>query len=89
AARRRGEDVMPPATHESHVLVLRHANEVNRHVLAPVAFALLSALAEGLCVNDALERVCDSEGAAEEVAAQLMPWFSYWTANGFFQTLME
>ncbi len=90
ALARKGASPALPVPGPCAVLVVRHENEVRRHVLAPVAFALVSALAEGLCVGDALERASASQPDALPILAEfLQPWFAQWTAHGFFQPVTE
>jgi hypothetical protein len=58
---------------------------VERHALSAVQFELLEALAAGAPLARAIERAAQlPEAAAEDIEAQLGPWFAGWMTAGFF-----
>lgn len=87
SARRRGEEIMVPEAAFSPVMVVRHGNEVRRHVLHPVGYGLLQGLAGGLCMDEALEQAAGTEGALVVLSQHLQAWFALWVAEGFFQSV--
>ena len=67
------------------VYVYRHNNEVRRIVLEEAAYSLLTELASGKCVGDALDAVTtDNPQHESALAAHLQAWFAHWLAEGFF-----
>lgn len=75
---RAGENPRAPEPGETHLLVLRHANEVRRHILAPAEHALLAQLFSGSTLGEALEH------AAPGLASFLPGWMERWIREGFF-----
>lgn len=76
-------DAMPEQ--EEYVMVLRHPYHVYRHMLEPLEYQLLSAIAEGGSFGEALEKVAATqpdEGAA--LVGALPNYLSRWFQEGFF-----
>jgi hypothetical protein len=69
------------------MFMLRHHNEVRRHVLAHTEYCLLEKIAAGHAVADALDSVAgEHPEMVPGIAAGLQAWFARWTSEGFFQT---
>jgi len=75
----------PQATSQ-YLLIYRHNNEVQRLQLSEAAFALLSQLAAGKNVANALDdAIAQCPEFAEEIARNLQSWFAGWVGGGVFQ----
>jgi len=74
-----------PCRRDSWVVVFRHDYAVHRRELPRPAFRLLSDLASGIPVGDALEVALRRRGAPGPEA--LSRWFRQWAAEGLFSRL--
>ncbi len=85
---RAGEaDEIPPPESE-YVAITRRDYVVRRFTLSESQHALLTALAEGETVAEAIGRAADCyEGELDSLAAELHSWFADWAAVGFFQVI--
>jgi len=63
--------------------VVRHRNEVQRHVLDAAEYGLLRALQDGLCFGEALEKIA-GETDAGWLAEKLPGYMERWLTDGFF-----
>jgi hypothetical protein len=83
---RAGEKPQRPGEKKSWLLVLRHRHQVQRLPLAEAEHALLSLLAEGLTLSEALEddRLA-SFAVAPDFPVSLQGWFARWIAEGVFR----
>jgi hypothetical protein len=82
---RKGDLLPVPEASAEYMYIYRHNNEVKRAVVSPAAFALLEALASGMTVGTALDKVTgDNPQMMEEVVANLQSWFGQWLSGGFF-----
>ncbi|HEU5046480.1 MAG TPA: DNA-binding domain-containing protein [Rickettsiales bacterium] len=84
----RAENNAPPspAPQASYVCIVRHKNNVHRHELSAAGYALLSELALGHPVEDALVQAIGKHPAYEaDILAGLQSWFHPWLENGFFR----
>lgn len=87
-AARRKEDVPPPDPAETFLAVTRMNYTVCHHTLSKSAYELLTALVAGECLADAIERAAgSSDGAEDELMANLQAWFSDWAARGYFRAI--
>ena len=85
---RRKEEVAPPDPAETFLAVTRVNYTVCHHSLSRAAYELLSALLAGECLADAIERAANSsDGAEEELMANLQTWFADWAARGYFRAI--
>lgn len=75
-----GEPDWPPAG-EQWIALFRRDYVVRRHELSQVQFDLLSQLAAGASLDEALALVAD-----RVTPAQVESWFTYWSAERFFST---
>lgn len=76
----------PPEPQASYLCVLRHDNNVRRHQLSAAGYALLTQLAAGHNVENALVLAIEAHPAYEaEILASLQSWFHTWLENGFFR----
>ncbi|HVW36906.1 MAG TPA: DNA-binding domain-containing protein [Pirellulales bacterium] len=81
------DDETPPLPEpaESYLALTRREYVVRRHALERPQFELLSALAAGETVGEAIERAAHvSSDGLDALAANLERWFREWTAAGFF-----
>jgi hypothetical protein len=86
AAEKGAEDDMAiPAPEETFLALSRRDYVVRRYPLAKTQFELLSALAAGATVEDALAEATTDCGLDDDaLAAALHQWFAVWTADQFF-----
>ena len=83
---RNGESPKRPEAAASYLFVVRHPREVKRHTLGEAEYRVLLALSEGAPVGNALEQVANAHPELlADIASNVQPWFSRWTANGFFK----
>lgn len=80
---REGAQPTPPTTAPNPMFIVRHENEVKRHVLDPTEYKLLAAIGAGQPVGAALETVAPEELA--HVATHLQSWLARWMTGGFFR----
>ncbi len=73
-----------PEPEPSYLLLWRSDYTTWRAPLSAEQFALLSALVEGLTVEQALERCADAGVDLDVIAANVGEWFQDWTADGLF-----
>lgn len=74
-----------PAPAETNLAINRRDFVVRRVPLNSVQFALLSNLAEGRPLGEAIERAWEQTGADDDdLASQLPIWFQEWAARRFF-----
>jgi hypothetical protein len=86
AARRAGENPAPPAPEPSYVCIVRHTNEVQRHTLSHPGYLLLERLRAGDTIEAAFDHIATHHPeSVPDIAANIQPWFAYWTASGFFK----
>ncbi|MBI3267926.1 MAG: putative DNA-binding domain-containing protein [Planctomycetes bacterium] len=82
---RQGRETQPPRARPTWTAVYRKDYLVWRLPLAREGFALLSALAEGKTLGEALEAAASAPDADPEWILGMLPgWFREWTAEGFF-----
>jgi hypothetical protein len=83
---RTGQETPPrPEATPQWLYVYRHNHEVRRVLLEEAAYRLLTELASGKCVGDALDAVTYDNPKHEAVlATHLQAWFAHWLAEGFF-----
>jgi hypothetical protein len=87
-AARRKEDVPPPAPAETFLAVTRMNFVVCHHALSRPAWELLGSLLAGESLAAAIEDAAGaSEGADEELTANLQAWFADWAARGYFRAI--
>lgn len=85
SAARAGKNPPRPEPGKTHLLLVRHHNEVQRLALTAPSYAVLQYLARGMTVGDALEAaIAENPEWMEEVATHLQPWFASWVSNGVF-----
>jgi hypothetical protein len=82
SARDEHHDHPKPRRADSWVAVFRHRYAVYRRLLTRPAFGLLSDLAAGRRVGEALSRASRRAGAPDDET--LARWFRDWSADGFF-----
>ncbi|MEP7121268.1 MAG: DNA-binding domain-containing protein [Byssovorax sp.] len=73
----------PPSEAPANLVLFRDDNQIRFEELDGTAFALLDALARGEALGPACEEVAatlDAE-AADQLGAQVGPWFQQWTAR--------
>lgn len=72
-----------PALEKTYLLVYRHEDSVWRMNLEEKEYALLQALAGGMTVGEAIEKMMAiSQGEEAEIVAKLQQWFAKWVQNG-------
>ena len=73
----------PPTEAPANLVLFRDDNRIRFEELDSTAFALLDALARGEALGPACEQVAASlePEAAEQLGAQVGPWFQEWTAR--------
>jgi hypothetical protein len=87
---RKGEEMVRPEAAPSYLYLVRHENEVRRHMLSEAEYRVLKELAASVPVGVALENVAQQHPQLlPEIAAHIQEWFARWTGNGFFQSLTE
>lgn len=75
---------------ENFLALSRREYVVRRFPLSRPQHALLSALIAGQCIGEAIEQAAaSSDTSLDELAEHLQRWFSLWTAEGFFQSVVE
>lgn len=85
AAIRRGDTPAIPEPGISYLVVTRRDYRVRRFPLELPAYELLSSLARGLTIGEAVRRAADvSELADEPLARRIGEWFRFWAAEGLF-----
>lgn len=72
----------------SHLMIIRHDNEVKRHRLDATEYALLLALKE-MPFAEALESVGRDEAHATTIATHLSEWLMKWITHGFFRDIAD
>ena len=83
---REGHMPLKPAAEARALYLVRHDNEVKRHVLSIPEYLILSQLCEGITVDAALESVAKQHpDLIPEFVNVLQNSFGLWIANGFFQ----
>ena len=87
AARKEEADDLP-APEPEYVALTRRNYVVRRFDLSQSQYALLTALGDGMTVDEAIGSAADCfDGTMEELAGQLRQWFQDWAAVGFFQAI--
>ena len=86
SAFRRGESPEIPARAPSHLAIVRRNFVVRRYPLSSQQFALLSALARGQSIAAAIAEVTEHDPAAD-FGPLLAQWFTFWSAEEFFERL--
>jgi hypothetical protein len=86
-AERAGQTPSHPLPNDEYLLLVRHRNEVQRHVLSPAAYAMLLALRQGAPFGEALSEV--SLNHPEALARELGGWMQHWLQHGFFTALVS
>ena len=77
-----------PAAAPTYLALARRRYVVRHSVLTEAEYRLLSALAAGRSVGEAIEEVARSPGAdVEHLAKNLHDWFRRWAALGFFRSV--
>jgi hypothetical protein len=75
-----------PAAAPTYLALARRRYIVSHSVLTEAEYHLLSALAAGRSVGEAIEEVAQAPGAdVDHLAKNLHDWFRRWAALGFFQ----
>lgn len=75
-----------PTAAPTYLALARRRYIVHHSLLSAVEYRLLSALATGRTVGEAIEEIAQSPGAdVDHLAANLHDWFRRWAALGFFQ----
>jgi len=83
---REGKAHVKPQTEPRHLFLVRHGNEVKRHVLSAPEYLILSRLAAGMNVGDALESVIEERPEyMSDMPEILQTAFARWIAGGFFK----
>ncbi len=67
-----------------HLVVHRHDNRLYFKRLAPEAFAILTALGDGLTLADAIGLALATADPSADWPAQIRAWFTDWSALGWF-----
>jgi hypothetical protein len=77
-----------PSRRDTFIALSRRGFVVRRHVLTRPEFVLLSAVADGVPLGAAVERLfVDPSIDAEAAADSLGRWFAAWAEAGLFQSL--
>lgn len=76
---RQGEHLDRPVPKNEWVLVVRHENEVRRHLLCEKEYSVLQALYAGQPFAEAVANLTDDDAMA------LQAWMEKWFAHGFFK----
>jgi hypothetical protein len=79
AAFRREEPIEMPAASTQYMLLVRHENEVKRHIIPAEEYAALTHLQQGASLATALENAPSIEA--------VQGWFSQWIAEGFLAAI--
>lgn len=88
SAVRDGKSIGIPAAEPAFVVVYRRNYRVWRADIDARQFTLLSGLAEGLSLGDAVSACAESPDTdPAELAGALHDWFRNWTADGFFHAI--
>ena len=78
-------DAAPPAAEPIHLVITRRDYIVRRKTVTAPQFALLTQLAEGATVGDAIATVAATiDGSVERYAEDLRDWFANWATAGYF-----
>lgn len=86
SAVRRGENPECPAAQLTPLVVFRRDYVVRRVVISASEMALLTELANGVSLGNAVRSVADQiELSDDELAAQLEVWFREWTTAGWLR----
>jgi len=86
SAFRRGEMPEIPACAPSYLAIVRRDFVVRRYPLSQEQFVLLAALCRGQTVVESIEEVA-AQGLAVDFASLLAQWFTFWSAEEFFERL--
>jgi len=81
------ETALPPEALPKFLAVTRKDYIVRHYELSPVQFALLSAIASGATLGEAVAKAADAAGEgpeAEQLAGSLQEWFRRWSSEGLF-----
>jgi hypothetical protein len=82
---RKEKEAEPSEPAETFLAVTRRDYVVTHYELSRPAYELLSGLASGETVGQAIERAVEAAGSdLERLAANLRTWFHDWAAEGFF-----
>ncbi|HUE74971.1 MAG TPA: DNA-binding domain-containing protein [Pirellulaceae bacterium] len=84
---KRGEKSDWPQPMPQHVALLRRDYVVRRHELSPVQYALLSLLAQGMPIGQAVAQAAASDASAELRPDEVRAWMTQWAAERFFAGL--
>jgi hypothetical protein len=82
---RRDEKPPLPEPAETFTALSRRDYIVRRYKLSRLQYVLLSALAAGDSVGDAIAQCAESCDDLDSLAADLQDWFRLWAADGFFR----
>ncbi|MGB1077701.1 MAG: DUF692 family multinuclear iron-containing protein, partial [Bdellovibrionales bacterium] len=81
------ENVVQPQKVASYVVVFRHEDTMWRLDLEELEYLLLSGLASGLCISEAMSACLPKSGDEGALAERLSVWFSRWVSNGLLSRL--
>jgi hypothetical protein len=82
---RSGEEAAVGEENPHHMFIVRHNNEVKRHVIENTEQLILSSLFAGGAVGVVLEEIAEKyPERLPEIEQKLQFWFSKWIENGFF-----
>jgi len=86
SALRRKQAARPPSREKTWLAVCRRDYVVRRHALSRTQFTILSSLAAGGAIGDAVSRAAaDCQDDLDDLSSQLAQWFQRWAAAGFFR----
>lgn len=71
---------------QTHLLIVRHNNEVKRHILEPEEFALLQNISAGLSFTEA---ICMTHADQAMLSQKIGLWLSRWIEAGFFRRSLD
>ena len=84
-ALREGREANAADKNPCYMLIIRHKNEVRRHMLEDTEQLILSCLLMGVPVGEALEGITGKfPELLPEIEGKLQLWFARWIENGFF-----
>jgi hypothetical protein len=84
---RRGESPDVPDPGQTYLAITRRDYVVRRYALDATQFALLSALASGATIGEAVEAAAAQTNDLDKLSRSLSTWFSTWAHEQFFARL--
>jgi len=87
SAVRQNEDPAPPEPAETLLVVHRRDYVVRRLQLTRPQWTLLSGLASGLSISEAIDRAANAGPYVDGALTELPAWFQRWAAEGLFQAV--